>query len=173
MDMVGEADLSGKAVGATESRATVLKPLSPSQLVAASKLATSLEYMRTHLHESISIPTLCAISGYSQSRFFDLFKSATGESPLNWFIRARMRWAAELMESPGVPIKQIAWQVGYRDQFYFSRVFKSVYGVSPTEYRAQQFSAKRNGASGVTAPLPPTQAPDANRQPRPIPVTRR
>ena len=132
---------SGKPIGSPCARAIPLKPLSPAQLAAASKLALSLDYMMAHLNESIRITTLCAITGYSQARFFDLFKSVTGDSPLNWFIRAKMRWAAKLLESSGMPIKQIAWQVGYGDQLYFSRRFKSAFGISPSEFRSQKESA--------------------------------
>lgn len=103
----------------------------------AGRLALSLEYMKAHLHEPMRISTLCAMTGYSQSRFFDLFKTLTGDSPMSWFIRARMRYAAERLESSDFPIKQIAMDLGYEDQFYFSRLFKSVYGLAPSMYRAQ------------------------------------
>jgi AraC-like DNA-binding protein len=71
-----------------------------------------------------------------------------------------MRWAAELIESAGVPIKQIAWKVGYRDQFYFSRLFKFVYSISPSEYRAQKKSVIMNGSREWLVVQTPSQAPD-------------
>lgn len=46
-----------------------------------------------------------------------------------------MEKAQQLMqERKELFIKDIAWMVGYTDQFYFSRIFRSVVGVSPTEY---------------------------------------
>lgn len=121
-----------KPMGAPQLRAS-----NPSQFAAENGVARSLDYMTEHLDEPVSICTLCAIAGYSQSRYFDLFKRTTGDTPLNWFIRARMRWAGELLKASCLPVKQIASQVGYEDQFYFSRLFKSVHGVSPSEYRVQ------------------------------------
>lgn len=110
----------------------------PIPLAATGQLAPSLDYMMAHLNKPVRISTLSAIAGCSQSKFFELFKNVTGDSPLNWFNRARMRWAGELLESYDLPIKQIASLVGYEDPFYFSRLFKSVHGISPRDYRAQK-----------------------------------
>lgn len=109
----------------------------PVTLTTAQRLALSVDYMMAHLNEPIRISMLSTITGYSESRFFELFKNATGDTPLNWFIRARMHWAGELLKNSRQPIKRIAWQVGYADQFYFSRLFKSVHGLSPSHYRKQ------------------------------------
>lgn len=110
------------------------------QLPAASRLAVCMDYMLAHLHQPMRISTLSTMAGLSASRFFELFKHATGDTPLNWFIRARMKWAGELLVRSSLPIKQIAGQVGYEDQFYFSRLFKSVHGIAPTAYRIQRGS---------------------------------
>jgi AraC-like DNA-binding protein len=78
--------------------------------------------------------------GLSESRCFELFKQATGHTPLNWFIRARMRCAGELLQPSDLRIKEVAARVGYEDQFYFSRLFKAVHGLAPTEDRAQRLA---------------------------------
>lgn len=105
---------------------------------AACRLAPSLDYMRAHLDQPINISTLSAMAGLSPSSLFGLFRKVTGDTPLNWFIRARMRRACELLARTNLPIKQIADQVGYRDPLYFSRVFKSVHGMSPKSFRTQK-----------------------------------
>jgi AraC family transcriptional regulator, arabinose operon regulatory protein len=129
---------SGPAAGAESRGVFQLSAVNPGRLEVGQRFACCFDYMMAHLDESIRISTLCAMTGYSQSRFYDLFKRVTGVTPLNWFIRARMRWAAEFLESSALPVKQIAWRVGYADEFYFSRLFKSVHGISPREYRAQK-----------------------------------
>lgn len=101
------------------------------------RLSVSLDYMKQHLHEPMKIATLSAMAGFSESRFHELFKLATGYSPLNWIIRARMKCACEKLEATDLPVKQIAAQVGYGDPLYFSRLFKSVTGLSPSAYRVQ------------------------------------
>jgi AraC family transcriptional regulator, transcriptional activator for feuABC-ybbA operon len=94
-----------------------------------------MDYMMAHLNQPIKISTLGDITRLSQSRFFELFKGATGDTPLNWFIKARMQWAGELLLKSNLQIKEVAGLVGYEDQFYFSRLFKSVHGIAPRMYR--------------------------------------
>jgi AraC-like DNA-binding protein len=105
------------------------------------RLAVVVRYMAEHLDQPMKISVLSALAGLSASRFFELFKRATGTTPLNWFIRARMRWASELLANSDLQIKRISAQVGYEDPFYFSRVFKSVYGIAPYDYRKHQVNA--------------------------------
>lgn len=44
----------------------------------------------------------------------------------------------ELLEDPNMTIKKVANMVGINDQFYFNKVFKKFYHVSPSEYRKHQ-----------------------------------
>lgn len=110
----------------------------PSEPEVPHRFVGCLDHMRMHLRQPIRVSTLSAMVGLSESRFYELFRRATGHTPLNWFIRTRMQWAARLLERTSLPVKSIADQVGYEDPFYFSRVFKSVYGISPSGYRAQK-----------------------------------
>lgn len=75
---------------------------------------------------------LCAISeGY----FHHLFKEWSGMSPVEYRNSLRIAQAKALLLNNSMSIKDIAAYVGYDDQFYFSRVFKSITGVSPQQYK--------------------------------------
>ncbi len=113
-------------------------PGNHSQLRTAQRVEASVRYMMEHLNRPLKVSTLSALVGVSNSSFFFLFKNATGHTPLDFFIRARMRRAAELLEKTRLQIKEVAGSLGYDDQFYFSRLFKSVHGVAPREYRARK-----------------------------------
>lgn len=64
-----------------------------------------------------------------------LFKRYTNETPLKMLTRLKMRWAADMMlAEPNKPIKRVADEAGYSDPYYFSRVFKRVFGISPEGY---------------------------------------
>ena len=132
-------EFNGRRVKVSSDQPIDRKKLKPS----ANRLAVSLDYMMAHLDQPMRISSLCAQVGLSPSRFFELFKNATGDTPLNWFIRARMRRAGELLEKSDLQIKEVAGQVGYNDPFYFSRLFKVVHGMSPTAYRKQKGSPKK------------------------------
>jgi transcriptional regulator GlxA family with amidase domain len=111
-------------VDAEAVRLTRFKLTNHAKFTAANKLIVSLNYMVTHLDKPMTVSNLSSMAGLSMSQFFALFKSVTGDSPINWIIRARMQWASELLERSNLRIKEVAVQVGYGDQFYFSRLFK-------------------------------------------------
>ena len=53
-----------------------------------------------------------------------------------YFIELRMRLACRLLDLSDKPVKVVAIEAGYRDPYYFSRVFKKAMGLSPEKYRA-------------------------------------
>lgn len=64
-----------------------------------------------------------------------VFKETTGESPINYLIRIRLSKACELLADKHISIKKIAGMVGYEDAYYFSKLFKKYFGVSPMSWR--------------------------------------
>jgi AraC-like DNA-binding protein/quercetin dioxygenase-like cupin family protein len=64
-----------------------------------------------------------------------LFQRYDIQSPYQYLLQLKMRYAAERLHEPGVLVKQVAEELGFSDQFHFSRVFHSVFGVSPMTFR--------------------------------------
>lgn len=126
------------------------------RLKAAQRIEDSVRYMLQHLDEPLDVATLSAKAGISPSSFYALFKSATGQTPINFLIRARMRLACKLLEKTTLQIKEIAALLGYSDQFYFSRVFKTAHGVAPRDYRLrkEKFIAVAATVAADNASLP-------------------
>ena len=62
-------------------------------------------------------------------------KQSIGFSFVDYLTRFRVNRALRLMADPAVKVFEAADRVGYRSQHYFSRAFRKVLGVSPTEYR--------------------------------------
>ena len=91
--------------------------------------------MKDHLSEPLRVGVLAAMTNLSSSRYTALFRQSTGHSPLEYLIRLRMQRAVELLSTTALPIKVISSQVGWPDPLYFSRVFHSLHGHSPTEHR--------------------------------------
>ncbi len=95
----------------------------------------SIEFMEKNLNRDLSLEVLAEHSGYSASYFCSIFKEKTGESPITFFIKLRMQLAAEYLAQTGKSVKEISYLLGYSSQYYFSRLFKTHMGVSPSEYR--------------------------------------
>jgi AraC-like DNA-binding protein len=63
-----------------------------------------------------------------------LFAKATGVTPLDYLTSLRMDEARHLLKIGGFSVKEIALRVGFKDQYYFSRMFRKVTGMSPTQF---------------------------------------
>lgn len=79
------------------------------------------------------------IFGHNEKYLSALFKDEFGISPSKYVGELRMNMAKKLMQSnPDILLKDVAEMVGFTDAFYFSRVFKSHEGISPSAYMKQQ-----------------------------------
>lgn len=71
----------------------------------------------------------------SRTVFFKKLKSLTGLSPIEFIKEMRIKKAAQLIETGEYNMTEISYMVGINDPRYFSKCFKSKYGITPTEYR--------------------------------------
>lgn len=94
-----------------------------------------VSYMMQQLNKPLKISVLIELAGITHSRFFAVFKSSTGYTPLDFFIRLRMQKARELLSTNRLLVKEVSYLVGYKDALYFSRMFKSIYGIAPSGFR--------------------------------------
>lgn len=76
-----------------------------------------------------------AMAGLSVSRFYDLFREATGTAPARYLRRCRFEKAEELLRTTNMSIKEIANHTGILDCSHFVRDFAKSYGMSPRAYR--------------------------------------
>lgn len=80
----------------------------------------------------------------TQTHFRRLFKAVTGLPPQQFLILQRLQSAAQLLlETPVRPVKTIAEACGIPNQFYFTRLFRKHFHVSPLEFRRSMTGAQR------------------------------
>lgn len=101
-------------------------------------LVKPMEAMRLYYDRPLRVAELATMAGMSVSNFFRHFKAATGTSPIDWLKRERINQAKRRLIETNDSIARIAEQTGYYDQFYFSRDFKRMTQVSPSEYRLRE-----------------------------------
>lgn len=99
-----------------------------------------LHFIEENFATDISIDLLCREFGVSSGTVFRLFREHLKESPIDYVIGLRMRIARCLLLERDVTIKDIAYRTGYRNPLYFSSEFRRIYGLSPREFRKQNFS---------------------------------
>ena len=95
----------------------------------------AIEYIEMNYSRSLTIKSIAEHVGLNRSYFSNLFKGLLNISPENFLIQYRVNKACELLNQHGnLRIADISRSVGYEDQLTFSKTFKKVKGVSPSEY---------------------------------------
>ena len=91
------------------------------------------ELLEIRAFEDLSIEQLATEVGMSPEHMRDLFFKRYGSRPHRYRTTLRMIRARELLCTSNLIVKEVARQTGYADPLYFSRVFKSHFGISPSE----------------------------------------
>lgn len=84
---------------------------------------------------NLNIDVIAAQFGVGRTNFYRKVRELTGMSPNDYLRKCRMERAAELLLHSDMTISDVCAQVGIPDAQYFSRVFKTYFGVSPSVYR--------------------------------------
>lgn len=95
----------------------------------------ALEYMQDHHSKPLSLNTVADKLFLNASYLSKVFKEEMGVSFSKYLMEYRMDKAIELMSDATLKIYEVANSVGYEDVQYFTKIFKSIKGVTPMQYR--------------------------------------
>jgi AraC-like DNA-binding protein/ligand-binding sensor protein len=101
------------------------------------------EYIAENRTESLSLTNVARASGASVFHFCKVFKRTTGLRFTDYVARVRLEDAKSELLNPNRRISEIAYDVGFQSLTQFNRVFKRIFGQSPTQFRAHLSSGKR------------------------------
>jgi two-component system response regulator YesN len=102
------------------------------------------QYIREHSNEDISLEMISETVRLSPFYVSKMFKEQFGTNYIDFLTDCRMEKAKDLLADPDKSLKEITYDIGYNDPNYFSRVFKKMTGLSPTDYRKDIISHKRS-----------------------------
>lgn len=97
----------------------------------------AINYIEQNFQNNITVEDIAAVCGINRSYFGKIFRNSIGRSPQEFLMNYRMVKATELLKLTSLSIAEIGSAVGYENQLHFSRAFKTIYGVSPREWRNQ------------------------------------
>jgi AraC-like DNA-binding protein len=97
-------------------------------------IARTLEYMEQHFDEALTVEDMARMAGMVRWQYSRAFKAATGKKPTDYLAELRVRHAKSLLASSKEPLREISRQVGFKDEYYFSRRFTQLTGSSPRAY---------------------------------------
>ncbi|OHC50559.1 transcriptional regulator FtrA [Rhodanobacter soli] len=112
----------------------VERPVLRCEVNALSKVIDSM-HRRLATHQSIA--ELAAMAAMSERSFMRRFKEATGMSPADWLISARVDRARELLEGSPLSVEAIAGECGFGSAITLRHHFRRKLGISPSAYKAR------------------------------------
>ncbi|MDE7342126.1 MAG: AraC family transcriptional regulator [Lachnospiraceae bacterium] len=98
-----------------------------------------IRYMNSHLEENCTLDDLSEKFKLSKSYLNVIFRKYTKKSPIDLFVSLKMTEACKLLKTTDMYIYEVANAVGYKDPYYFSKIFRKVVGTSPTEYKGGNY----------------------------------
>ncbi|WP_245269505.1 AraC family transcriptional regulator [Allorhizobium undicola] len=95
-----------------------------------------LDHIETHIGSTLDVSSLAGLMGMSRAHFSRRFAAAEGIAPAEYVLHRRLHHAAVLLAgSEKLSVKQVAILCGFTDSNYFSKVFRRIYSVSPSQFR--------------------------------------
>lgn len=95
----------------------------------------SIEYMRENIGKILTLEELANVAGLSVSHYCAMFKQKTMQTPMQLHTSMKVQRACQLLQNRNLTIKTIAYNLGFFDQYHFSKVFKQTMGAAPREFR--------------------------------------
>ncbi|NQX61066.1 AraC family transcriptional regulator [Paenibacillus qinlingensis] len=99
----------------------------------------TIAYIQERYNSHITIEDLAGVAGISVDHFYKFFKQISGESPVTYVNRHRIRMASNLLKYTDLSVLDIALQIGFDNVSYFIKTFKKYTGFTPRVWR------KKNG----------------------------
>lgn len=122
-------------------RRNTLAPQSQQRIEKTSKNKSDAEnfqrlilYLNEHISEQLTIEKICKDNIVSRSQLQALFRSQSGHSVMDYFANLKIDAAKEMIRMNDMNFTQIAEKLGYTSIHYFSRQFKKITAMTPTEY---------------------------------------
>ena len=94
----------------------------------------SIIFMQKNINKTIKIADISNHVKLSESHLTKIFRNKTGTSPMDYFINLKMQEAIRLLTNQSLKIKEVAFRLGYSDQYYFTRIFTKHIGSSPGSF---------------------------------------
>lgn len=106
-----------------------------SEVKLDSRIQVVVDYIILHPTEQFTIAKMSKMAQLSESRFRTLFKQQIGKNPLEYLNEIKVMTAARKLLISGDNISDIAYELGYEDANYFTRIFKKYFCITPKQYR--------------------------------------
>jgi AraC-like DNA-binding protein len=94
-----------------------------------------LAYIHAHISDSIDVDQLADVACITKPYFIRLFKHEFGLPPVQYINNKKVERAQFLLYTTDMPVKEVAYALGFNDHSYFIRMFHKQMGITPQDYR--------------------------------------
>ena len=108
-------------------------------------ISKSIEYLNNNLNKTFKVEEIATQQNLSVSRFSELFKLKTGNSPIQYFNKLKIQKSCQYLYFTDLSIKEICAKIGYEDAYYYSKAFKKLMGMPPSTYRKEYKTERTKG----------------------------
>jgi AraC family transcriptional regulator len=115
--------------------------------LGSARLRKIKELVHAKMGDDLSLDELAQSVGLSTAHFARMFRKSTGETPHQFVLRQRVERAKAMLRAPDARVLAVAVACGFKTQQHFAQVFRSVCGISPTEYRQDLVGSEATCAS--------------------------
>lgn len=117
-----------------------LENLSPEDIVVKnesdiSRILTVIEFIDENISKDITIDDLASLVHLQPNYFINYFKNFMNTSPMHYVKSLRINKAVNLLKLTDYKIKEISIECGFNNELYFSKTFKKLFGITPSDYR--------------------------------------
>ncbi len=112
--------------------------------ISDKRVNDSVEFIMLHFKDNITLEEAAEKSGMNKSAFCRYFKQSTGKPFIKFLNEIRISYACKLLleTSPVKTISEVSYFSGFNSLSYFTRTFKKIMGLSPSEYQAVHNTAR-------------------------------
>lgn len=93
------------------------------------------EFIHAEIENELTLKGMAQCVGLSTAYFSEAFRKSTGETPHEFVLRCRVERAKEMLRERESRVLDVAVACGFKTQQHFARIFRQLYGTSPTEFR--------------------------------------
>jgi len=104
------------------------------------KIDMAIQYIKEHYHEDLNLAVVANYVSLNYYYFSHVFKEQTGMSFMNFLNKVRIEKAQEFLKNTDDKVSDIAVRVGFENPKHFTKSFKKIAGISPTQYRQRFYS---------------------------------
>ncbi|TNJ67653.1 AraC family transcriptional regulator [Paenibacillus hemerocallicola] len=126
---------SSHLIGQLLTLLSMFQGVLPNRLPKDKPVNEAIQFMLRHIEGRLTLQQLCKMTNLSKPYLVKLFNKNTGYSPIDYFLRLKIRRACEYFDSTDLTVKEVCFKLGFTDPYYFSRMFSKIMGQSPSKYR--------------------------------------